>query len=184
MEGLFGEWSGYFTGQRNQPAVNVEAVYYRNQPIMLGNPPGRPPYQPSAGRYLSIVQAETTLDTVRKSVPGVKDIFTHAFAGASGITAISIEQRYPGHAREAGASMVMRGNYLAIVVVDDDVNIRDVNELFWAVCTRLRPRDGLRNHHQLSGHRPGPTNRARHPAGHVAGDHRRYAALGVEGPLS
>lgn len=138
-EGPFGEWSGYFTGKRNQPVVQVQAAYHRNQPIMLGNPPGRPPYQPSAGRYLAIIQSETTLDTIRKIVPGVKDVYTHSFAGASGITAISIDQRYPGHAREAGMAMAMRGNYLAIIVVDDDVNIRDVNELFWALCTRCDP---------------------------------------------
>src|SRR5712692_8580666 len=41
-EGPFGEWTGYYaSGEREEPVMTVEAVYYRNDPIILGSPPGK-----------------------------------------------------------------------------------------------------------------------------------------------
>ena len=43
-EGPFGEFTGYYASAvRKEPYVQVEAVYHRNDPIILGYCPGRPP---------------------------------------------------------------------------------------------------------------------------------------------
>src|SRR5262245_35484833 len=44
-EGPFGEWPGYFTEENvgETPVMVVKRVYYRNDPIMLGEPPLKPP---------------------------------------------------------------------------------------------------------------------------------------------
>ena len=45
MEGPFGEWTGHYAGGAQQwPALDIQAIYHRNDPILLGVPPmGRGP---------------------------------------------------------------------------------------------------------------------------------------------
>jgi UbiD family decarboxylase len=44
-EGPFGEFTGYYgSGEEQEPVLEVKAVYFRNDPINLGAPPGRPPH--------------------------------------------------------------------------------------------------------------------------------------------
>lgn len=139
-EGPFGEVFGYYaSGVQDLPTVDVKAVYYRTQPIILGNPPPRPPRQIGGGGF-QILAGEGAAERVRGSVPGVKDVYSHQLA-LGHLMAISIQQQYPGHARQAGLALVNgpghRPRYA--IVVDDDVNIRDLQELLWVVCTRTDP---------------------------------------------
>ncbi|MDP2726384.1 MAG: UbiD family decarboxylase, partial [Dehalococcoidia bacterium] len=44
IEGPFGEYTGYYgSAARDEPIIEIKAVYYRNDPIILGSPPSRPP---------------------------------------------------------------------------------------------------------------------------------------------
>jgi UbiD family decarboxylase len=44
VEGPFGEWTGYYASDlRPEPVLDIKAVYYRNNPILLGCVPQRPP---------------------------------------------------------------------------------------------------------------------------------------------
>jgi 4-hydroxy-3-polyprenylbenzoate decarboxylase len=59
------------------------------------------------------------------------------------LLALSIKQRYPGHARQAAlvASQCRAAALLTryVIVVDDDIDIWDSNDLLWALCTRTDP---------------------------------------------
>jgi 4-hydroxy-3-polyprenylbenzoate decarboxylase len=59
------------------------------------------------------------------------------------LVALSIKQRYPGHARQAAlvASQCRAAALLTryVMVVDDDIDIWDSNDLLWALCTRTDP---------------------------------------------
>ena len=45
MEGPFGEWPGYYAhGAANEPVIRVKKLYYRNNPILCGAPPLKPPF--------------------------------------------------------------------------------------------------------------------------------------------
>ncbi|MCL5958945.1 MAG: UbiD family decarboxylase, partial [Chloroflexi bacterium] len=59
------------------------------------------------------------------------------------LNVVSIKQRYPGHARQAGhvAAMCRAGAYLGrlVIVVDDDIDVSDLNDVMWAVVTRSDP---------------------------------------------
>jgi 4-hydroxy-3-polyprenylbenzoate decarboxylase len=58
-------------------------------------------------------------------------------------TAVSIKQRYPGHATQAGqiASQCRLGAYAGkfVVVVDEDIDASDLGEVMWALCFRADP---------------------------------------------
>ncbi|MPZ15752.1 MAG: UbiD family decarboxylase [Chloroflexi bacterium] len=140
-EGPFGETFGYYaSGVQDLPTVEVKAVYFRNHPIILGSPPSRPPRQPGGTSFLSILHGEGLLDRMRRSVPGVKDVYSYQPTGGH-LAIVSIQQQYPGHAKQAGLALANNSGHRPryAVVVDDDVNIRDLQEVLWVLCTRSDP---------------------------------------------
>jgi len=71
-EGPFGEWTGYYgSGLRDEPYMDVKAIYYRNKPIIMGCPPQRPPDEIS--RYRSILRSGLLKQTLEKAgLSGIK----------------------------------------------------------------------------------------------------------------
>jgi 4-hydroxy-3-polyprenylbenzoate decarboxylase len=138
-EGPFGEWTGYYAGDRLPRAVvKVKRVMHRDDPIIYGAPPFRPPLA-----ELSAVPfwAGSPWDALESSgIEGVKGVWQ--YGTSSFITVVAIEQKYAGHPKQAGliAAGAKGGAYCArwVIVVDDDVNIMDMSEVIWAVTTRAR----------------------------------------------
>ena len=142
-EGPFGEWTGYYASDhRAEPILQVKAVYHRNDPIILGSPPGKPPSELTA--YRGLMRSALVWEQIeRAGVPDVKEVWCHEAGGARLLVAVAITQRYPGHARQAGhiAAMCHAGAYLGrlVVVVDEDVDVTDLHDVIWAMCTRAEP---------------------------------------------
>jgi UbiD family decarboxylase len=143
MEGPFGEWTGYYaSGSREEPVVDIKAVYYRNDPVILGVPPEKPPYE--AHKYRLYLSSALLRREIRQAgVPDVVGVWCHGVGGTRLLNVVSIKQRYPGHARQAlhVAAMARAGAYLGrlVIVVDDDIDVTDLDEVMWAVCTRSDP---------------------------------------------
>src|SRR5260370_13362501 len=70
IEGPFGEWTGYYASDvRPEPLLDLKAVYYRNNPILLGCPPQRPPAE--ICRYPAGVRSALLREnTEQAGVPG------------------------------------------------------------------------------------------------------------------
>jgi 4-hydroxy-3-polyprenylbenzoate decarboxylase len=145
-EGPFGEWTGYYAS--NQPAVpviQVKAIYFRNDPILCGFPL----LKPSSGDNLhfSLMRSALIWNALDEAgVPDVTGVWCHP-SGGRFLTVLSIKQRYPGHARQAGmiASQCRSGAYLGryVVVVDDDVDITDSEEFLWVLSSRSDPAQSI-----------------------------------------
>lgn len=142
-EGPFGEWTGYYSGSRRPClAMDITRLYYRDDPIQLGAPPGRPPHDYSYMRTVmksAMIQDELTAT----GVPGVKSAWAHEAGGGRLFVAVAVEQRYAGHARQVGylAAQCPAAAYMNrfVVVVDDDIDPANLNEVVWAMCTRSDP---------------------------------------------
>jgi 4-hydroxy-3-polyprenylbenzoate decarboxylase len=147
MEGPFGEWTGYYaSGSRQEPVIDVKAIYYRNDPIILGVPPNKPPYE--AHKYRVYLSSALLRREIRMAgVPDVTSVWCHGVGGTRLLNVVSIKQRYSGHARQAlhVAAMCRSAAYLGriVIVVDDDIDVTDLNEVMWAVCTRSDPERSL-----------------------------------------
>ena len=143
VEGPFGEFTGYYgSAERPEPFIKVKRVMYRNSPIITGAPPFRPPSDCSF--YYCPINAATVWDNMEKAgVPDVRGVWQHEAATNWAFTAVSIKQRSPGHARQAGllASQVMGGGYMNryVVVVDEDIDPSDMDDVLWAMSTRADP---------------------------------------------
>jgi len=142
-EGPFGEWTGYYASDvREEPVMDIKAIYHRNDPILLGCPPLCPPDE--MARYRAITRSALLRQEIEKAgVPDVKAVWAHEAGGARMLLGVAISQRYPGHAKQAGhvASQCHVGAYAGkyVIVVDDDIDVSNLEQLIWAMCTRSDP---------------------------------------------
>jgi 4-hydroxy-3-polyprenylbenzoate decarboxylase len=142
-EGPFGEWTGYYASDtRPEPVFHVKAIYHRNDPILLGCPPQRPPDE--LARYRAVTRSPLLKQSVQRAgVPDVHAVWAHEVGTARMLIGISIKQRYPGHSKQAGhvASQCHVGAYAGkyVIVVDEDIDVSNLDELIWAMLTRSDP---------------------------------------------
>jgi 4-hydroxy-3-polyprenylbenzoate decarboxylase len=135
-EGPFGDWTGTYTESgRQRPLVDVTAICHRNDPIILGCPPQRPPDE--YARLSAVLRSAMLKKNMQDAgVPDIRAVWCHEVGGARMLVGVSIVQRYPGHARQAGqiAASCQLGAYAGkwVVVVDDDIDVSNQNELLWA----------------------------------------------------
>ena len=143
VEGPFGEWTGYYgSAERPEPFVRIKRLYHRNDPIILGSPPGRPPAE--LGWYRSYLRSALIWDEMEKAgVPDVKGVWLTVSGGSRLVIVVSIKQRYPGHAKQAAvvASQCHAGAYLGryVIVVDDDIDPSNTDDVIWAMSSRSDP---------------------------------------------
>jgi 4-hydroxy-3-polyprenylbenzoate decarboxylase len=142
-EGPFGEWTGYYASDmRPEPVLDIQAIYHRANPIILGCPPLRPPDE--LARYRAVTRSALLRQNIVKAgVPDVKAVWAHEVGTARMLVGVSITQRYPGHAMQAGhiACQCHVGAYAGkyVIVVDDDIDVSNLDELMWAMLTRSDP---------------------------------------------
>jgi 4-hydroxy-3-polyprenylbenzoate decarboxylase len=148
-EGPFGEFPGYYgRPEAGCPLVEVTAVHYRSGPILTNALMADYPSNEQSG-FFSIIRSARIWDDLEKlGVPGVQGVYVHpAAAGGFGMTVISLEQRYAGHAAQALAlaAQVPGGAYYTkwIIAVDEDVDPTDTNQVIWAAASRCNPIDDI-----------------------------------------
>lgn len=148
-EGPFGEFPGYYgRPEAGCPLVEVTAVHYRNDPILTNALMADYPSNEQSG-FFSIIRSARIWDDLDKlGVPGIQGVYAHpAGAGGFGMTIISLEQRYAGHAAQALAlaAQVPGGAYYTkwIIAVDEDIDPTDMDQVIWAMSSRSNPIDDL-----------------------------------------
>ncbi|MBI4465054.1 MAG: UbiD family decarboxylase [Acidobacteria bacterium] len=153
-EGPFGEFTGYYgRPEACAPIIDVKRVRMRKNPILtcalMADHPAN-----ELGLLTAIIRgAKIWNDLEKLGVPGVKGVYCFpAGAGGWAITAVSIEQRYPGHASQVAALAAQSpgGAYFSklTIVVDDDVDPTDIHQVLWALATRFSPEKDIDILHQ------------------------------------
>ncbi len=134
-EGPFGEFTGYYAAdKRPGPVMRVEAMHWRNDPVLLGSPPMKPP-RFHFGLPLRAAGMWSNLESI-----GVTDIVGAWQHVAQLMTVIALKQRYPGHAKRAGLIAAAQSYMGRIVVtVDEDVDPSSLADVMWAIATRCEP---------------------------------------------
>jgi UbiD family decarboxylase len=143
IEGPFGEFHGYYPGKaETAPVVTIERIYYRDNPIIMGSPPAKPPNDYSYSK--AVMRSALLVDALQAAgVPDVAGVWAHEIGGARMFNVVSIRQRYAGHARQAGhiLNQCGVGVYMSryTIVVDEDIDPSNMQEVMWAVATRSDP---------------------------------------------
>ncbi len=142
-EGPFGEFHGYYPGKAGTaPCVTIERAYFRDEPILMGSPPAKPPNDYSYSK--AVMRSALLHDAlVAAGVSEVRAVWAHEIGGARMFNVVAIKQRYAGHSRQAGhiLSQCGVGAYMSrySVVVDDDIDPPNLQEVMLAVATRSDP---------------------------------------------
>jgi UbiD family decarboxylase len=139
QEGPFGEFTGYYAADKRPcPVMNVTAVHHRNDPILLGSPPMKPP-RFHFGLPFRAASIWSNLESA--GVSDVVGVWQHV---AQLMTVVALRQRYDGHAKRA-ALIAAANSYMGrlVVVVDDDVDPSNLADVMWAVTTRCEPSEQI-----------------------------------------
>jgi len=139
-EGCFGEYSGYLLGCDPMPYLNVTCITHRKNPIYTGFISQFPP---SESTKLKVTAGNAALYRMLKEHHGIDvvDVAFHEESGAMLFLAVSIRNAHPAQAWQvlkiADAYSVGLGKI--IVVVDEDIDPRDLDSVMWAMCFRMQP---------------------------------------------
>ncbi|WP_339862038.1 UbiD family decarboxylase [Paremcibacter congregatus] len=139
-EGPYGDHTGYYNSVEKFPTFTVTAITMRKDPIYLSTYTGRPPDEPSVlGEALN----EVFIPLLQQQFPEIVDFWLPPEGCSYRIAVISIKKGYAGHAKRV---MMATWSYLRqfmytkfIIVVDDDINVRDWKDVMWAMSTRMDP---------------------------------------------
>jgi 4-hydroxy-3-polyprenylbenzoate decarboxylase/2,5-furandicarboxylate decarboxylase 1 len=135
-EGPFGEVSGYYTPSNPKPLIEVTAITHRKNPIYQAALTGMPTTENHILKQLPL--EATYYWQLKKEFPGVTAVHFPA-AGTVGMTCvIAMKQAYECEARNLIAAMIGTRRNKITVVVDDDVDITDMEKVWWAITTRTQ----------------------------------------------
>ncbi len=138
LEGPYGDHTGYYNEQSKFPVFTIERISMRQNPIYHSTYTGKPPDEPA---MLAVALNEVFVPLLQKQYPEIVDFYLPPEGCSYRLATVSIRKQYPGHAKRVMFgiwSFLRQFMYTKfIIVVDDDVNIRDWKEVIWAMTTRV-----------------------------------------------
>ena len=145
LEGPYGDHTGYYNEQAAFPVFTIDRITQKRSPIYHSTYTGRPPDEPA---MLGLAMNELFVPLLQRQYPEITDFYLPPEGCSYRMAVVQIKKSYPGHARRVMFgiwSFLRQFMYTKfIVVVDEDVNIRDWAEVIWAITTRVDPiRDTL-----------------------------------------
>jgi 4-hydroxy-3-polyprenylbenzoate decarboxylase len=138
-EGPFGDHTGLYSQPDDYPVFHLTCVTRRKRPTYLTTIVGIPPME---DYYLGLASERIFLPILRKTLPEIVDMHFPAEGIFHNLVIVSIDKRFPGHARKIMNAFWGLGQLMfskTIVVVDRDVNVQDVREVAWIVGTHMDP---------------------------------------------
>ena len=139
-EGPFGDHTGYYNEVDEFPVFTIERITQRQAPIYHSTFTGRPPDEPAV---LGVALNEVFVPILQKQFPEIIDFYLPPEGCSYRMAVISMKKQYAGHAKRV---MLGTWSYLRqfmytkfVIVVDDDVNVRNWEDVIWAITTRMDP---------------------------------------------
>jgi 2,5-furandicarboxylate decarboxylase 1 len=136
-EGPFGEFMGYFSGAAPRQVVTFTRMYHRRNPIYLATYEGKPTLETHVLHALS--KEAVYFRQIQEYVcPTVRDV--HISYGGCTIAHVyvSIKQQAAGQAKNVALELLKSHLVKLVVVVDEDVDVRNPTEVEWAIATRMQ----------------------------------------------
>jgi 4-hydroxy-3-polyprenylbenzoate decarboxylase len=140
LEGPYGDHTGYYNECAEFPVFTVERITRRRDAIYHSTYTGKPPDEPAV---LGLALNELFIPLLQRQFPEITDFHLPPEACSYRMAVVQIRKAYPGHARRVMMgvwSHLRQFMYTKFVlVVDEDVNVRDWKEVVWAMTTRMDP---------------------------------------------
>jgi 4-hydroxy-3-polyprenylbenzoate decarboxylase len=138
-EGPFGDHTGFYSLADDYPVFHLQCITRRRNPVYLTTVVGIPPME---DYYLGKASERAFLPILRKTLPEIVDMHFPAAGIFHNIVLVSIDKRYPGHARKIMSAFWGLGQLMfskCIIVVDKDVDVQNEAEVAWIAGTHVDP---------------------------------------------
>jgi len=139
-EGPFGDHTGYYNEVDKFPVFTIERITHREKPIYHSTYTGRPPDEPA---ILGVALNEVFVPILQKQFPEIIDFYLPPEGCSYRVAVVSMKKQYAGHAKRVMMgvwSFLRQFMYTKfVIVVDDDINVRDWQDVIWAMTTRMDP---------------------------------------------
>lgn len=139
-EGPFGDHTGYYNEVEQFPVFTIDRITHRENPIYHSTYTGRPPDEPAV---LGVALNEVFVPILQKQFPEIVDFYLPPEGCSYRMAVVSMKKQYPGHAKRVMMgvwSFLRQFMYTKFVIVtDDDVNVRNWQDVIWAMTTRMDP---------------------------------------------
>ena len=140
LEGPFGDHTGYYNEQDWFPVFEISRITHRHDPVYHSTYTGKPPDEPAV---LGVALNEVFVPILQKQFPEIVDFYLPPEGCSYRMAVVSIRKAYPGHAKRVMFgiwSFLRQFMYTKfILVTDDDVDVRNWQEVVWALTTRMDP---------------------------------------------
>lgn len=140
LEGPYGDHTGYYNEQDWFPVFTIDRITMRRDPIYHSTYTGKPPDEPA---ILGVALNEVFVPLLQKQFAEITDFYLPPEGCSYRMAVVQMKKAYPGHAKRVmfGVWSFLRQFMYTkfIIVVDEDVNIRDWKEVIWAITTRVDP---------------------------------------------
>jgi 4-hydroxy-3-polyprenylbenzoate decarboxylase len=139
-EGPYGDHTGYYNEVADFPVFTIERITQRQAPIYHSTYTGRPPDEPA---ILGVALNEVFVPILQKQFPEIVDFYLPPEGCSYRMAVISMKKQYAGHAKRVMLgtwSFLRQFMYTKfVIVVDDDVDVRNWQDVIWVMTTRMDP---------------------------------------------
>ena len=139
-EGPFGDHTGYYNEVEQFPVFTVERITHRKNPIYHSTYTGKPIDEPAV---LGVALNEVFVPLLQQQFPEIADFYLPPEACSYRMAIVSMKKQYPGHAKRVMMgvwSFLRQFMYTKfVIVVDDDIDVKNWKEVIWAISTRVDP---------------------------------------------
>ena len=138
-EGPFGDHTGFYSLAEDFPVFHLTCITMRKKPTYLTTVVGIPPQEDV---YLGKASERIFLPMIRKTIPEIVDMHFPPQGIFHNIVLVSIDKRYPGHARKIMNAFWGLGQLMfskTVIVFDKDVDVQNVSEAAWIAGTHIDP---------------------------------------------
>lgn len=139
-EGPYGDHTGYYNEVDSFPVFTLERITQRRDPIYHSTYTGRPPDEPAV---LGVALNEVFVPILQKQFPEIVDFYLPPEGCSYRVAVVSMKKQYAGHAKRVMMgiwSFLRQFMYTKfVIVVDDDIDVRNWQDVIWAMTTRMDP---------------------------------------------
>jgi len=140
VEGPFGDHTGYYSLPDEYPVFHVTTMTMRRQPIYPATIVGQPPMEDC---FMAKATERIFLPLIQKTLPEIVDLNLPMEGVFHNLAFISIDKRYPGHARKVMHALWGLGQMMftkMILIFDKEVNVQDLGQVLWRLGNNVDPR--------------------------------------------
>lgn len=142
-EGPFGDHTGYYSLADDYPVFHVECITHKASPVFPATVVGKPPMEDC---FLGKATERIFLPLLKLQLPEIVDICFPLEGVFHNCVIVSIQKRFPGHARKVMNALWGMGQMMytkMVVVVDGDVSPQDISTVAWKVFNNIDARRDL-----------------------------------------